>query len=41
MHSIQSLVGQVQDGRLGAGQFVEAVAAGKAGPLLRRQQAPQ
>lgn len=34
-HSFESLVGQVQDGQLDAAGFVEAVAAGRAGPLLR------
>ncbi|WIA32297.1 hypothetical protein OEZ86_003142 [Tetradesmus obliquus] len=34
-HSIESLVGRVQAGELDAAGFVEAVAAGRAGPLLR------
>jgi hypothetical protein len=37
-HSIESLVGQLQDGRLYAAEFVATVAAGRAGPLLRAAQ---
>jgi hypothetical protein len=37
-HSIESLVGQLQDGRLDAAEFVATVAAGRAGPLLRAAQ---
>jgi hypothetical protein len=34
-HSIESLVHRVQAGDLDAAGFVETVAAGRAGPLLR------
>jgi hypothetical protein len=34
-HSIESLVSRVQAGDLDAAGFVETVAAGRAGPLLR------